>query len=154
MILELVYIIAPKERWKETQKGNQLQISKPVEYYSVLTPEEESGDEVSTVRDMNRMWELSEHLVQSFPRVDNLPQGSQRLFVVTIKVEKARKDSGVYEIDYHRYDGCPIHVSVDGMELYREIRKIMKKACRAVMSSGGKTEWHAGRTKSKNKKRK
>jgi hypothetical protein len=98
------------------------------------------------------MLELSEQLAQSFPRVDNLPQGSKRLFAVTIKVAKTRKDSEVYEIDYHRYDGCPPHVSVNGMELYREIRKILKNACKAVITSDGTTEWHAGRTMSKNKK--
>jgi hypothetical protein len=38
------------------------------------------------------------------------------------------------------------------MELYHEIRKIMKNACRAVIASDGTTEWHAGRTMKNNKK--
>lgn len=147
MILELVYVIAPKERWSSVRQGKYMHISKPVEYYSVLTPEEEGGDEVSSVRDMNRMWELSERLEQSFPRINALPEGCTRLFAVTIRAEKSRKDSGIYEIDYKRYDGCPPYVSSDGMELYLQIRKIMKTACKAVISDNGTTEWHVGDSK-------
>ena len=52
--------------------------------------------------------------------------GQVKLFDIYLNVDVDGEEIAGYSSDYHRYDGCPVRVSAEGMEIYYNIRGVIR----------------------------
>jgi hypothetical protein len=50
------------------------------------------------------------------------------LFSVWLTIERTHRNSSLYSCDFHKHDGCPLCVIKDGMDLYREFKRVTRNA--------------------------
>ena len=125
MKLELIYMLAPPERWKRTEdaKGRTATTSKPIECVSLVTGDEDEA----TIREVRRVRDLAAHLTQAFTPVDALPPKSQRLFTLALDVSDVHTTNALYGLSRRRHDGCPAFVSEDAMKVYAQIKRVFRQ---------------------------
>ena len=89
----------------------------------------ERGDE-ERVRDVNHAVEIARGIVGDGPHLKSgVPtKGLARLFDIYINVTHTRRGTAQYRADYRRYFGCPVRVAGEMMEIYREIKKVLRGA--------------------------
>lgn len=97
------------------------------EYYTFSVRDE---DETDMVRDENHAQELITSLVAgNWKNEKPMPDiGFVPWFSIAINITNTRKKKSTYSIDYRKWDRCPFEAISEGMDIYRKIKRNIKKS--------------------------
>lgn len=94
-----------------------------------------------SVRDCNHATECARVWCETSngqARQEPPPEGWIRLFDVYVGIEQTRRGNSVYRgADYKRYPKCTNGVAQAGMEVYYDLKRVIREAARLAQEEGG-----------------
>lgn len=101
------------------------------------TEEEPDTDLAGGVRDHNHAEDIVNALTAregsgdgSFIAKGRAPKGAQALWNIWMRVSSTRRGVSKYQLDYHKFPGCPVAASEEMMEIFALLRRHIKRAQR------------------------
>lgn len=89
-----------------------------------------------SIRDANHVTEIVEHLTRTGGHAEKPPAGWREAFVIELGVMDTRRGNSAYvNWDFRQVQPCPHEVAEEGMNIYREIKRVLR---RAKNEQGGK----------------
>lgn len=87
---------------------------------------------VGRVQDYNHCLDIVRELVGTDGAwVDGRPAGKRVLFRIALGVDETRRGESVYRgARYQRIEPCPLNVAQAGMEVYGELKRLLRRAKR------------------------
>ena len=91
------------------------------------TPESVRGD---SLQDANHALDIVKQITGASIIEGVPPKGGAYtpMYVIQIQVSGTHKKHSHYRTEYHKFNGCPLNVIADMMDIYAEVRSILKGA--------------------------
>lgn len=93
---------------------------------------EDAGETDTDVRDGNHCREIAGRLCGDGIEAAMPPRDAWTLWRVVVRVSKSRRGRAVYSCDYRKFTGCPLAGAADMMNVYHEIKRVLRNAKREL----------------------
>lgn len=88
----------------------------------------DAGETDTDLRDGNHCREIVRRLCGDGIAEGTPPPGSSVLWRVSVRVGGSRRGRASYSCDYRKFAGCPLAGAAEMMEIYREIKRVLRNA--------------------------
>lgn len=91
-----------------------------------------AGETDTDLRDGNHCREIVARLCGGGIAAGTPPKEAWTLWRVSVRVGKSRRGRAAYSCDYRKFTGCPLSGAAEMMDVYHEIKRVLRNARREL----------------------